>query len=77
MPRKLGLFLIFSASLMFSLRSAAQFAPVGGLDCNGFSKVQKHCARTTSAPTRKAFGVAASTTTIITLGTTNPVSVST
>jgi hypothetical protein len=41
MPRNLGLILLFSASVLFPLHSAAQFAPVGGLDCNGFSKIQK------------------------------------
>jgi hypothetical protein len=41
MRRNLGSLLIFCVSLLFPLLSAAQFAPVGGLDCNGFSKIQK------------------------------------
>jgi len=41
MRRLLAFFLTLSASLLFPLLSAAQFAPVGGLDCNGYSKIQK------------------------------------
>ena len=41
MRRNLGCLLIFCVSLLFPLLTAAQFAPVGGLDCNGFSKIQK------------------------------------
>src|SRR5215469_7245690 len=41
MRRNLAFCLILSAWLLFPLLSAAQFAPVGGLDCNGYSKIQK------------------------------------
>jgi hypothetical protein len=41
MKRYLGILLACSASLLFPLFSLAQFAPKGGLDCNGLSKIQK------------------------------------
>ena len=41
MKRYLGFLLLSSLLMFFPLLSAAQFAPVGGLDCNGFSTVQK------------------------------------
>jgi hypothetical protein len=41
MKRYLAFLLVCSASLLFPVFSMAQFAPVGGLDCNGLSKIQK------------------------------------
>ena len=41
MKRQVGFLLVALALLLFPLYSQAQFAPVGGLDCNGLSKIQK------------------------------------
>ena len=41
MNKHLGFLLVSLASLLFPLSSVAQFAPVGSLDCNGLSKIQK------------------------------------
>jgi hypothetical protein len=44
--RQFGFIPVCSIFLLFPLFSMAQFAPVGGLDCNGLSKVQKPLLRT-------------------------------
>src|SRR5438477_6766631 len=41
MKSRVGYLLVSLASLLFPLSSLAQFAPVGSLDCNGLSKIQK------------------------------------
>jgi hypothetical protein len=46
MPRQFGFFSVCLLFLLFPLFSAGQFAPVGGLDCNGLSKIQKPLLRT-------------------------------
>lgn len=41
MKSRVGFLLVSLASLLFPFSSLAQFAPVGSLDCNGLSKIQK------------------------------------
>ncbi len=46
MQRHFGFFPVCFILLLFPVLSIAQFAPVGGLDCNGLSKIQKPIFRT-------------------------------